>query len=114
VDRPDTGIGRVSATKLDAIEAMRFLDDAISLLSATISQELRVFAQLRAFGGPQEPGDQLRIFSMARHIATGYETMLDWAADLRGLRVPAEMGEELGARRAHGRPTDRADQVVHR
>jgi hypothetical protein len=101
----DTGIGRVSAVQLDVLEAMRFLSNAMDLLKETISQELRVFdpeAKRRAFGGRLEPGDPLRILSMARHLATGYEAMLDWSSELRGLRVPEGMREmfELTARMA--------------
>jgi hypothetical protein len=101
----DNCIGRVSAVELDTLQTMEYLVNAIGLLQATIEQEMRVFepeAQRRAFGGPAEPGDPLRILTIARHIATGYEAMLDWAASIRGLRTPEglRVPVELAARMA--------------
>jgi hypothetical protein len=104
VDHED-GIGRVSGWELDELQATYVLSDRLGLLTAMLAQEMRVVdpeAARRAFGGPGEPGDPHRIQSMARHLAAGYEAMLDWSAELRGLRVPDELRPafELAARMA--------------
>jgi hypothetical protein len=101
----DNCIGQVSMVELDAGQTLECLVNAIGLLRATIEQEMRVFepeAQRRAFGGPVEPGDPVRIFAIARHVAAGYEAMLDWAAMVRGLRTPERLRVpvELAARMA--------------
>jgi hypothetical protein len=96
----DNGIGRVSHAKLDVFAAMHILSDRIGLMGDTLRQEMRVLdpeATRRALGGPQEPGDPQRIERIADHIASGYAAMLDWAAELRGLRAPEEMRPVLEA-----------------
>jgi hypothetical protein len=101
----DNGIGRVSLRELDELEALALLSDRFGFLRKILTQEMRVLdpeSKRRAFGGPQESGDRLRILNIARHLATGYEAMLDWAAELRGLRVPEEVHPllEISARMA--------------
>lgn len=45
-------------------------------------------AQLAAFGAPGEPGDPSAIEHLAERTIIAYETMMDWAAELRAIEPP--------------------------
>ncbi|MHB1526460.1 MAG: TIR domain-containing protein [Candidatus Dormibacteria bacterium] len=44
----------------------------------------------RAVGAPGESGDPVRIRLLAERLTSVYESLLDWAAHLRGVSVPAD------------------------
>jgi hypothetical protein len=78
---------------------------------ATMGRSLATFHRVfdpdvlkAAFGSPGESGDPDRIKSVARGVIHVYESMLDWAAELRNTAVPSDYVDlfELTARMADG------------
>jgi len=58
----------------------------------------------QAFGPPGQPGDSGRIVHVARGVIQVYESMMDWAAELRSTSLASDYHEilELTARMANG------------
>lgn len=58
----------------------------------------------QAFGPPGQPGDSRRIVHVARGVIQVYESMMDWAAELRSASLSSDYHEilELTARMADG------------
>lgn len=69
----------LSAANQDAVRLVANLD---------LAMDQRV--QTSAFGEPGEPGHPERIAHMAKRWNSIYESLMDWAADVRGLRAPSE------------------------
>lgn len=66
-----------------------WVGDQVGVLDRILSPE----TQQRAFGLPGEPADPVRIENLARRLITMYESLFDWAAELRNARVPDVFGE---------------------
>jgi hypothetical protein len=66
-----------------------WVGDQTSVLGRILSPE----TQEQAFGLPGEPADPVRIENLARRLITMYESLLDWAAELRNATVPGAFGE---------------------
>lgn len=58
----------------------------------------------QAFGAPGEAGDPERTIHVARGVVQVYESMMDWAAELRNTNIRSDFEEvlELTARMADG------------
>ena len=87
---------RRSSQRLDAAEAVAYVPAALDRARAMVTPIERLFeksAQERAFGLPGVAGDPERITHLAERILTVYEDLMDWAADLRGITVPAAYEE---------------------
>jgi hypothetical protein len=98
------GFARGGAAELDSLETIIALADASSRVTEAVAQISREFdpkALQQSTSCSVEQRDPRRVIEVAQHLATAYESMLDTAAELRGLRAPAEMRElvEIGARR---------------
>jgi hypothetical protein len=81
-----------SRARLTHEDALAYIADAMSPLLASIGSMMPAFAadsQELASGVPGESGDPGAIEHFARRIVTGYEEMLDWAAEVRGVEAPA-------------------------
>jgi hypothetical protein len=89
----------------DAVHS--FLSREIGWMRRQVSVLDRVFDQAvleKAFGKSGEPGDADRIAHVAHGVIQIYESMMDWAAELRNTSVPSDYEEllELMARMADG------------
>jgi hypothetical protein len=87
----------------DATITAARLRSALSDLSRIVDRMVRAFdrsAQERGFGPPGVAGEVPRIEHFAGHIIGGYESLLAWAADIRGIRVNDDLAPavELTAR----------------
>lgn len=71
-----------------SVTEIREAFDELSAIVERLTKVLQPEAELKAFGAPGEPGDPRRIENLASHVIRSYERLLDWAAELRGLRVP--------------------------
>lgn len=66
-----------------------WVGDRVSVLGRILSLE----TQAQAFGLPGEPADPVRIENLARRLITMYESLLDWAAELRNASLPGAFSE---------------------
>lgn len=80
-------------------EAMQDRLTRVTFIASNIERVISKRAQDTAFGLPGEPGDPDLIEHMAGRVIMLYEQLLDWAAEMRSLRLPdnAESITELGA-----------------
>lgn len=80
----------------ESAELGRFMDTLDRVFDPEILEQ--------AFGPPGEPGDPARIVHVARSVIQIYESMMDWAAELRRASVASDYQEilELTARMADG------------
>lgn len=81
-----------SGVYFDAKDGLRYLFNKFSDLSSITEGAMKVFTQemqTKAFGEPGEPGDVARITHMATRTVAAYEGLVDWAASVRGVTVPA-------------------------
>lgn len=66
-----------------------WVGDQTSVLGRILSPE----TQEQAFGVPGEPADPVRIENLALRLIKMYESLLDWAAELRNASLPGAFGE---------------------
>jgi hypothetical protein len=77
--------------EVDQVSAFAFVSREIGWLGDQIALFNRIFspsAQEQAFGAAGEPGNVARIEHLARRVIKLYESMMDWAAELRNTAVP--------------------------
>lgn len=82
--------GKRNGLHFSDIEAIDYLADKWSDLAPAISGATKALSEdvrTKAFGEEGVPGNEQRIVHMAKRVVDGYEQMLDWAADLRGIGV---------------------------
>jgi hypothetical protein len=99
----DVGFAPTGGPHVDEHGAIKRLQEAFREaegFGTRVERLLDPTAQERAFGAPGEPGDTERIKHLGRRLVDVYESMLDWAADLRTVHVPEEFRHafELAAR----------------
>ena len=75
-------------TKSQLLEAMSARISTASAIAANIEKVISQRAQEAAFGLPGVPGDADLIEHMGGRLIALYEKLLDWAAELRSLRLP--------------------------
>jgi hypothetical protein len=90
-------------SRLTAPDAMAFLTAAFGeagVLVGNVNRVLDPAAQDRAFGPPGESGDPVPIEHLAERLIDVYESLIDWAARLRGTQVEDEFerAAELASR----------------
>lgn len=92
-------------------EPLESVPDFLSRQTGSVTRYLNILDRLfnpdvlgQAFGPPGTPGDSERIVHIARGITQTYESMMDWAAELRRTSVGSEYEEllELTARMVDG------------
>jgi hypothetical protein len=80
-------------SRLTEHDAMAFLTAAFGeagVLVGNVNRVLDKAAQERAFGPLGEPGDAAQIEHLAERLIDVYESLIDWAARLRGTRADDE------------------------
>ncbi|MFJ6537458.1 hypothetical protein ACIQH5_14665 [Paenarthrobacter sp. NPDC091711] len=91
------GIAPYVGPQIDLEELPNKISDLMSRAGAIVSNLEKLFApvaQEAAFGAPGEPGDPDFIEHIANRVVDMYEGLLDWAAEVRSLRV-AEQTRDL-------------------
>jgi hypothetical protein len=92
-------------------EPSESVPDFLSRETGAMRREMEILDRLfnpgtleQAFGAPGVAGDSGRIAHIARGVIRTYESMMDWAAELRSTRVASEYEEllELTARMVDG------------
>jgi len=103
-------------------EVLSSFSDRMSRVSAIIGNLEKVIsaqAQEAAFGLPGSPGDAALIEHMGSRLMMMYEQLLDWAQDIRALRLPTpakslpEMAVAFIAQPV-GETRDFVEQYIHR
>jgi hypothetical protein len=85
-------------SRLTEPDAMAFLTAAFGeagVLVGNVNRVLDTAAQERAFGPPGESGDAVQIEHLAERLIDVYESLIDWAARLRGTQVDDEFERAL-------------------
>ena len=67
--------------------------DDVKHLVHRLDRMMTPAAQEQAFGVPGVPGDATRIAHLAMRWNSVYEDLIDWAAEVRGLRVPDDISD---------------------
>jgi hypothetical protein len=99
----EIGYSRRTGSYMDKRTALSYLPTAVDdarMIGYGVERVVAPDAWRAAFGEPQMPGDPARIEHLATRLINIYEEYLDWAADVRGARVPGELRHlfELAAR----------------
>lgn len=84
---------RPSSSILNADNIRKFPNEVLDYLQDFIRRLDSIFAddpQGWALGKSGEPGDPVKIDHYARHIVLLYEELIDWAAQLRGIKARPE------------------------
>jgi hypothetical protein len=83
-----------------AIQRLRETFREAESFGSSVERLLDPTAQQKAFGAPGEPGDPKRIQHLGGRLVDVYESMLDWASQLRRIHVPEDFRHafELAAR----------------
>jgi hypothetical protein len=66
----------------------------VRLIVGNLEPVMDTTTQERAFGKPGAPGDPTRISHLAGRMVSIYESLLDWAASLRGTATFSDAGED--------------------
>ncbi|RAS60203.1 TIR domain-containing protein [Lentzea atacamensis] len=80
---------RTLTTDTEALDYYKMRTGAFDKIINGIEDLLSPGKQQWAFGPAGRPGDSDRIRHLAAQFAKSYESLLDWAADLRGSTTPA-------------------------
>lgn len=90
------GYAQLSGSPLDFPEATKEVGAAFGdaqAMVATLMNMLDPDRHERAFGKPGEPGDAALIQHLAKRTVDGYAELMEWARQVRSMRVPTEMQE---------------------
>jgi hypothetical protein len=83
---------RTLATDTEALDYYKMRAGAFDKIINGIEDLLSAGKQQWAFGPAGRPGDSDRIRHLATQFTKSYESLLDWATDLRGTTTPARFG----------------------
>jgi TIR domain len=95
-DDHELRLPRGTRREVDEDSAPSFMSRELGWMSKQVGVLERILApsvQEQAFGPPGEPGDPVRIKSLARRLVAMYESLLDWAASLRNTSAPSAVSE---------------------
>lgn len=88
-DLPPVRTLRTFGTEAQAFEYFVERTEEFDRIINSIAEVLSPQQQERAFGAPNQPGDDARIRRLGKRFTEIYEQLLDWAADLLATATPS-------------------------